>query len=213
MAASVRYPRAPLPSQRSYPPSATRRSGLAAGCRSGSVSSQSTRVRPCPCLPRRSQSAKCSASVRASAAAKPSASIRAVNSSTNGANGGPERAPPEIERGPAARGGDPAQRAIGIDGDRTADRLEERQVGDSVAVGGRSTEVDVLQLEHRGRLAGAVAGGPDHAGKPAAGADLADRADRPVEPQRGRERRDDLLQRRRHEVDRPAGAARGTGGA
>ena len=53
-----------------------RRRGRASGLRSGSVSSQSMRERPCPSFPRDSASRKWSASLAASASEKPSAARR-----------------------------------------------------------------------------------------------------------------------------------------
>ena len=127
--------------------------------------SHSTRVKPWPCFPRRSESRKWSASTAASSSANPRPRSRGRTSSgrtaakrhgereperqrgehrVEAATGGGHVPLAEVEDRPAAVARDPAQGAVGIDGDRRPHRLEERQVRVRVRVRRRSREVDSL---------------------------------------------------------------------
>ena len=64
----------------------------------------------------------------------------------------------EVEHRPAARDGLPAQRPVGVDRVRVADRLEHRQVGDRVAVGVARGEVVARCAAASSRMASALFG-------------------------------------------------------
>src|SRR5581483_3663795 len=121
------------------------------------------------------------------------------------ASSGLRRVPPgaELEDGPPALRRGASQRAVGVDGDGVADRLEERHVRVRIGVRRALGEVEAAaggELAHAFRLVLGV----ERTYRPArvlAVRDLADRAERAVEAEVVRDRVDDLLQRRRDDVD------------
>src|SRR5207244_10968701 len=164
----------------------------ACASRSGSVASQSTRLRPWPCLPRRSASRKCSASVRASDSEKPSARMRSSGCTAT-----------DLEHRPPALHRDPAELAVGIDGDRPPDELEEREIRVAVGVGGAVGQVEAFPLRKLTDGVGLRLVSQRAQRPPCVGAvlDLADGAERSVETKVIGERVDYLLQRGRDYVD------------
>ena len=103
--------------------------------------------------------------------------------------------------------GHAAQFAIGVDRHRVAHRLEHREIGRRVGVRIGRREVDPVANRERADCLGLrrpVGVERDLAGVAARRVDLGARGDRPVGPEEAGERVDDLLGRRRHDVDAPA---------
>ena len=210
------------PSARS-PARRAARTGRASGFRSGSVSSQSIRASPCPSLPRDSASRKCAARIAVSASENPRAAIRSSGSTPAGhpdRRAGAEHERDAEQRGPKPRHGrigelvelehrpaavfrDPPQLPVGIDDDGIPDRFEKRQIGVAVGVRGRRFEVEAFL---RCELADARPPSRRRARRGASG--RCRRRPRSRRSTRARRRSraprdllDDLLQRRRDDVD------------
>src|SRR6185369_5531044 len=108
----------------------------------------------------------------------------------------------ELEHGPAALSGNPAQLAIGVDGKWTANSLQEREIGVAVGVRRALLEVEALVRGERTHAVGLGFGvqRPQGTSGVAAVPHLADRAESAVEAEIVRDRLHDLLQCGRDDV-------------